>query len=493
MAECGMADCEMAIRNRKSANPKSLPSHTAAALAPVLEAAKNGDAHGKTARGHSRNAKSRREAETKHIVVQGARQHNLRDVDVKIDRDAMTVFCGPSGSGKSSLAMDTIYAEGQRRYVESLSSYARQFVGQMQKPAVEHIEGLSPAIAIEQRHMGHTPRSTVGTVTEIYDYFRVLFARLGQAYCPDCDIPIGTQTADEIVDKILAEPDGDESSTSWRRSKSKSANSTRRFGTTFARTVTRACASTAKTYRIDDAPAHRPSPRHDVEVVVDRAIVRARTNGRGLPKASRRRFRSGGALFTWSRTLTNRGTKPRWKIRRHSQHRVCESCGRSFEALAPHQFSFNSALGWCPACEGLGTQTGANPAALIRDGNGRSPKGRSWFGRQIAKSTSKRTTNAKAKSKSAETDRLFTAMLNALSRETGVPLDVPYYRLTTKQRRIILHGTDDSWIDVGSGQREKRSSAACPPVSFPVQRALPGARRSRPIVAVAPNATRALG
>ena len=120
----------------------------------------------------------------------------------------MTVFCGPSGSGKSSLAMDTIYAEGQRRYVESLSSYARQFVGQMQKPKVDHIDGLSPAIAIEQKNLGNTPRSTVGTVTEIYDYLRILMARLGQPYCPDCDVPIGTQTADEIIDKIMAEPAG---------------------------------------------------------------------------------------------------------------------------------------------------------------------------------------------------------------------------------------------------------------------------------------------
>ena len=153
-------------------------------------------------------ATARRRGEATHITVRGARQHNLRDLSLKIPRDQMTVFCGPSGSGKTSLAMDTIYAEGQRRYVESLSSYARQFVGQMQKPQVDHIDGLSPAIAIEQRNMGQTPRSTVGTVTEIYDYFRILFARLGQPYCPECDIPIGTQTSDQIVDKLLEEPEG---------------------------------------------------------------------------------------------------------------------------------------------------------------------------------------------------------------------------------------------------------------------------------------------
>ena len=140
----------------------------------------------------------------KAIKVRGARQHNLKGIDVDIPRDQMTVCCGPSGSGKTSLAMDTIYAEGQRRYVESLSSYARQFVDKMQKPRLDHIEGLSPAIAIEQKHAGHSPRSTVGTVTEIYDYLRILVSRLGQPHCPGCDLPVGTQTADEIIDKIIA-------------------------------------------------------------------------------------------------------------------------------------------------------------------------------------------------------------------------------------------------------------------------------------------------
>ncbi|EMI54898.1 excinuclease ABC subunit UvrA [Rhodopirellula sallentina] len=143
-----------------------------------------------------------------HVVVEGASEHNLRHVDVSVPRDAMTVFCGPSGSGKSSLAMDTIYAEGQRRYVESLSSYARQFIGQVQKPKAERIEGLSPAVALEQKNLGHSPRSTVGTVTEVYDYLRILFAKLGTMHCPDCEIPIGTQTSDQIIEKILQMPEG---------------------------------------------------------------------------------------------------------------------------------------------------------------------------------------------------------------------------------------------------------------------------------------------
>src|SRR5581483_2187345 len=142
------------------------------------------------------------------LTVQGAQQHNLKNITVSIPREEMSVFSGPSGSGKSSLALDTIYAEGQRRYIESLSAYARQFLGQMQKPKVDHVSGLSPAVSIEQKAASKSPRSTVGTVTEVYDYLRVLYARLGQPYCPNCDIPIGTQTADEIIDKILSLPEG---------------------------------------------------------------------------------------------------------------------------------------------------------------------------------------------------------------------------------------------------------------------------------------------
>src|SRR6266576_1599689 len=147
-------------------------------------------------------------ASMRAITIRGAREHNLKNIDLEIPRDRLVVFTGLSGSGKSSLAMDTIYAEGQRRYVESLSSYARQFLGQVQKPKVEGVSGLSPAISIEQKTTSKSPRSTVGTVTEVYDYLRILYARLGQPYCPDCDIPIGTQTADEIIDKIMSLSEG---------------------------------------------------------------------------------------------------------------------------------------------------------------------------------------------------------------------------------------------------------------------------------------------
>ncbi len=176
-------------------------SYTGAALAKVLAKSK------KPVRAAKREPRPTRIPARTQITVEGAAQHNLKSIDVSIPRDAMTVFCGPSGSGKSSLAMHTIYAEGQRRYVESLSSYARQFIGSVQKPKAERIDGLSPAIALEQKNLGHSPRSTVGTVTEVYDYLRILMARLGTMHCPTCRVPVGTQTPDQIIAKVLAMPE----------------------------------------------------------------------------------------------------------------------------------------------------------------------------------------------------------------------------------------------------------------------------------------------
>ena len=308
------------------------------------------------------NGKAAKEAT--HITIRGARQHNLRDVSLKIPRDETTVFCGPSGSGKTSLAMDTIYAEGQRRYVESLSSYARQFVGQMQKPQVDHIEGLSPAIAIEQRNTGQTPRSTVGTVTEIYDYFRILFSRLGQPYCPECDIPIGTQTSDQIVDKLLEEKEGtklyvmapvevqvgEQYETLWESLRGAGYVRVRIDG---------------ETHALDALPTIDRRRKHLVEVVIDRIIVRRDQRSR-IAGSIENALALGKGVVHVAHPHDD-VPEPRWPVRVHSQHLACEKCGRSFDTLNPHNFSFNSSLGWCPACEGLGTQTGANPAALLRD------------------------------------------------------------------------------------------------------------------------------
>ena len=247
-------------------------SHTATALAPVLNGHTQVSAKSKSDEAGKTDARKRPAVfGEQSIRVRGAWQHNLKGVDVEIPRDKMTVFCGLSGSGKSSLAMDTIYAEGQRRYVESLSSYARQFVGQMQKPKLDHIEGLSPAIAIEQKNLGHTPRSTVGTVTEIYDYFRVLMTRLGRPHCPACDVPIGTQSSDEIIEKLMAEPAGtklylmapleirvgEKYETLWDELRSQGYQRMRIDGAT---------------YTVDQPPEIDRRRKHLVEVIIDRTL-----------------------------------------------------------------------------------------------------------------------------------------------------------------------------------------------------------------------------
>jgi excinuclease ABC subunit A len=405
---------------------RNADSHTGGALAPLLGISTNGANLAKPRAASRANGNGRRVREATHISVRGARQHNLRDLEVKIPRDQMTVFCGPSGSGKTSLAMDTIYAEGQRRYVESLSSYARQFVGQLQKPQVDHIDGLSPAIAIEQRNTGHTPRSTVGTVTEIYDYFRILYARLGQPFCPECDLAIGTQTSDQIVDKLLEEPSGtklyvmapvevqvgEQYETLWESLRGGGYVRVRIDG---------------ETHSLEKAPAIDRRRKHVVEVVVDRVIVRADARSRIAGSVENALALGKGVVHVAH--PSDDVPEPRWPVRVHSQHLACERCGRSFDTLSPHNFSFNSALGWCSACEGLGTQVGANPAALLRDSNLTLAAGALLVWPDVQLDISQR-------------------MLSALSAHTGVPIDVPYNDLSPRQRRMVLFGTGDDWIDV---------------------------------------------
>ncbi|TWT94803.1 UvrABC system protein A [Botrimarina colliarenosi] len=399
----------------------SLRSHTAEALAPLL----GGKAIKPAAKAKKKPAK-----EIKAIEVRGASQHNLRSVDATIPRDQMTVFCGPSGSGKSSLAMDTIYAEGQRRYVESLGSYARQFVGQLQKPAVEHIEGLSPAIAIEQRTVGHTPRSTVGTVTEIYDYFRVLMARLGTPHCPDCETPIGTQTADDVTDKVMTEPEG----TKLQLMAPIELGATDSYADLFAdllKTGYRRVWVDGQTYELEDAPKIDRRRRHDVAVVADRVTVQPQGRRR-IAEAVESALGLGRGVML---VVYPDPDKPesKWPVKVHSQHLTCESCGRSFETLTPHNFSFNSSLGWCGACEGLGTQTGANPAALLRDEELTLAQGALLLWPSL-------------------TNELARELLEALAKHADIPLDTPYRKLTARQRRSLLYGTKDEWIDAGGLQ-----------------------------------------
>ncbi len=411
---------------------RSEPSHTGAALADILgikrktKSQSNGHAqtngHGKRDNGH-----------TKQIVVRGAAQHNLQHLDVTIPRDKMSVFCGPSGSGKSSLAMDTLYAEGQRRYVESLSAYARQFLGQMPKPRVEHIHGLSPAIAIEQKTVGHTPRSTVGTVTEIYDYLRILFARLGTPYCPDCNIPIETQTTDEVIDKLMSLDEGSrllilapqevrvghKYEQLWERLKSQGLLRVRING---------------ETYRLEDVPNMDRRRKHEVDVVMDRVTVRA--NGRGrLADSVEAAFELGQGMIRVAHCDDDR-PETDWRTENFSLMYACGQCGRSFEELSPHNFSFNSYLGWCPSCEGLGVQQGTDLSALISHPH-----------RSLAD-------GALTALPDPDHNAVFNQMLAAMANDLHLPLDVPFNQLDAVHQRAILQGTGERWFAISLPQAD---------------------------------------
>jgi excinuclease ABC subunit A len=373
-----------------------------------------------------RATRSRRTQSADFIRVRGAREHNLKGVDVDVPRDQFTVCCGQSGSGKSSLAMDTIYAEGQRRYVESLSAYARQFIGQLRKPKFDHIEGLSPAIAIEQKQTGNTPRSTVGTVTEIYDYLRILVARLGQPYCPLCDVPIGTQSTDEVIAKIMDHAAGtklfitapveiqvgEHYETLWEEVRSSGYARIRVDG---------------QTYSLDSPPEIDRRRKHNVEVMVDRVVIRPDVRSR-LAGSVEIALALGKGVMNVVYPQDDL-PEPRWQTVSHSQHFACEQCGRSFELLSPHHFSFNSALGWCPACEGLGTQTGTNPAALLRDPELTLAEGAVALWPPPG-------------------SPLFAGMLAAFCRATGVPADMRFAELDARHRRLVMHGTGEQWFDV---------------------------------------------
>ncbi len=372
-----------------------------------------------------------------HVVVEAASEHNLKSVDVAIPRNAMSVFCGPSGSGKSSLAMDTIYAEGQRRYVESLSSYARQFIGQVQKPHVDRIEGLSPAVALEQKNLGHSPRSTVGTVTEIYDYLRILMARLGTMHCPECQIPVGTQTPDQIVDKVMALPEGtralllapievvpgEHSLDTWQSLQTSGFQRVRIDGQTIA---------------LEQAPALDPRKRQTVQVVVDRIAIESSQRSRITDSVEQALSLGIGVLEVAIADSDRDETE--WHVHRHSQHLVCGSCGRSLEHLTPHHFSFNTALGWCPQCEGLGTQTGTNPAALVTSATKSLSEGAALLWPTVDQSVS-------------------IWMLRALSRHTGIPVDVPLDALTVSQKRVLYRGTGSDWIEVRQADSDPDSDS----------------------------------
>jgi excinuclease ABC subunit A len=319
-------------------------------------------------------ASSRRTAQHDRIVVRGAREHNLKDVDLVLPRDALVVFTGLSGSGKSSLAFDTIYAEGQRRYVESLSAYARQFLGQMDKPDVDFIEGLSPAISIDQKSTSRNPRSTVGTITEIYDYLRLLYARIGQPHCPNCGRPIARQTAEQIVDQVHELPSGTRFQVLAPVVRSRKGEHAALFQQLSTAGYARVRVD-GEVYPIDEVPKLAKTYKHDIEVVVDRLVQKEDMRRRLADSIETAlQLADGVAMIEIvpSREAADQAAaeglpEPEAETLVFSEHLACAHCSLSYEQLAPRSFSFNSPYGACETCSGLGTQLTVDPDLVLGD------------------------------------------------------------------------------------------------------------------------------
>ena len=351
-----------------------------------------------------------------HIFVKGARANNLKNIDIAIPRDKLVVVTGLSGSGKSSLAFDTIYAEGQRRYVESLSSYARMFLGQMEKPDVDYIDGLSPAISIDQKTTSKNPRSTVGTVTEIYDYLRLLWARVGTPHCPKCGKEIRQQSIDQIIDQIMALPEGTRIQVmapiirGKKGEHVKALENARKSG--FVR-----CRIDGALYELAEEIALEKNKKHSIEIVVDRLVIRPDITRRLTDSVETAASLAGGLI------LINLVKEDRDLS--FSQNYACEDCGISIEELAPRMFSFNSPFGACPTCTGLGSQMKADPHLVIPN------PALSILEGAIAVSGWQ---NVKA-------DSISRMYFEALGKKYGFKLTTPFQDLSPEAQDIILNGT----------------------------------------------------
>ena len=294
------------------------------------------------------------------ITIKGARENNLKNIDLEIPRDKLVVFTGLSGSGKSSLAFDTIYAEGQRRYVESLSSYARMFLGQMDKPDLDSIDGLSPAISIDQKTTSKNPRSTVGTVTEIYDYLRLLWARVGTPHCPKCGKEIHRQTIDQIVDQVMAMPQGTKFQILAPVVRGKKGEHLKVFADAKRSGFVRVRVD-GNLYDLTEEIALNKNQKHHIEVIVDRLVMKPELTRRLTDSIETASALSDGLVIIWRMDDNSETT--------YSQNYACEDCGISMQELSPRMFSFNNPYGACPICSGLGFQLRADPAVVIPDPN----------------------------------------------------------------------------------------------------------------------------
>ena len=373
--------------------------------------------------------------QTTHLKIRGAKQHNLKGVDTEIPLRKMTVFTGVSGSGKTSLALDTIYAEGQRRYVESLSSYARQFLGQMPKPHVDFISGLAPAIAIEQKPAAISPRSTVGTVTEIYDYLRVLFARIGIPHCPQCGREISTQTAQQIVDRIMGSPEGTRAYIMAPLRLERGEDYETLFRRALKEGYARAWVDGQLMDLRESVDASSPIDRrrkHNVAIVVDRLAIRPEDRSRlneaveTALSAERSDHRVLVAFFPPSDVPVRAGFQPAsTKLQTFSEEFACTECGISFDEITPESFSFNSPTGMCPDCNGLGTILAADPDLMAPD------KGKSIRSGAIAPWGPVPPSNP------------LSRYLEVLSKHFGFSLEQPFSTLSELHRKVILYGSDE--------------------------------------------------
>ncbi len=352
------------------------------------------------------------------LVVRGAREHNLKDVSLELPREALIVFTGLSGSGKSSLAFDTIFAEGQRRYVESLSAYARQFLGQMDKPDVDFIEGLSPAVSIDQKSTNRNPRSTVGTITEVYDYFRLLFARAGRPHCPQCGKAVSRQSPQQIVDQILTMP----ATTKFQVLAPVIRERKGEFVDLFAELVTQGYSRArvdGETIQLTEPPKLKKQEKHTIEVVIDRLTAKAESKSR-LTDSIETALKLGNGLVILDFVDAKAGEKEHT----YSEHMACHDCNLSFEELEPRSFSFNSPFGACPECTGIGTRLEVDEDLIIPDDAISINEGAiaPWAGGQSSE--------------------YFLRLLEALAKELKFSLDNPWKKLSVKAKEAILNGFD---------------------------------------------------
>lgn len=353
------------------------------------------------------------------IEIRGARTHNLKDINLTIPRDKLIVVTGLSGSGKSSLAFDTLYAEGQRRYVESLSAYARQFLSLMEKPDVDHIEGLSPAISIEQKSTSHNPRSTVGTITEIYDYLRLLYARVGEPRCPDHDAPLAAQTISQMVDNILSSPEGDKKMLLAPIVRERKGEHVKTLGNLAAQGFIRARID-GEICDLSDPPTLELHKKHTIEVIVDRFKVRSDIQQRLAESFETALELSGGIVIV--APMDGAGEEITF-----SANFACPHCGYSMQELEPRLFSFNNPAGACGTCDGLGVQQYFDPSRVVQDEGLSLADGaiRGWDKKNY----------------------YYFHMLNSLAEHYSFSLTTPFKQLPKKIRDVLLTGSNSTEIE----------------------------------------------